>query len=309
MPTAHPEIHEVVCETWNDLLRGLEDAHNRLDLRDGEDLWFRGSQDSRYTLTPTLMRVTEGQTVSQHDAIERNLFFEFQARAAELRARGLNDWEYLFFGRHYDVPTRVLDWTDTFGVALYFALELQERRLRSNNTDQPIEGVPVIWILNPYALNVRTWDKRDRDITLPKYLGLFKGHYWDFGELLAADGRWGWDKPVAIYPAQINDRVRAQRGWFTIHGNDRRPLENQVPDEVVKLVLYRKCVDEALKFLALAGVNRFSIYPDLENLARWIRQENVEYSEVLRVRKARHRRRDIGIQKVRRARSTRRSTK
>jgi hypothetical protein len=260
---------EIACENWTSLLVALEAAHELLGAED-ETLWFRGCSDRNYKLVPSLMRDTHGLSDKDHDQVEQDLFFEFQALATELRQRGLTEWEYLFFGRHYGVPTRVLDWTDTFGVALYFALEgcknLSEQSIRQ----------PGIWIINPYNLNSETFG--DREIILPRYLGLDDADdYWDFGELLAADGPWAWNGPVAIYPIQINDRVRAQRGWFTIHGNDRRALEDQFPRSVLKLTLEPDCIPPALNFLQLAGFNRFSIYPDLENLAFWIREERLQW--------------------------------
>jgi hypothetical protein len=135
---------------------------------------------------------------------------------------------------------------------------------------------PAIWALNPYSLNEETLDVRD--ITLPRYLGL-RGNdkdYWDFGELLAAEGEWEWDGPVAIYPVQLGDRVRAQRGWFTIHGNSRKPLEEQYPQLLRKIILEKKCIEE-LPFLEWAGFNKYSIYPDLDNLAIWLKQKNSEF--------------------------------
>ena len=50
----------------------------------------------------------------------------------------------------------------------------------------------------------------------------------------------------AIYPIQINERVRAQRGWFTIHGDDRRPLEDQLPRLVGRLDLEPEAVREVM---------------------------------------------------------------
>jgi hypothetical protein len=149
-------------------------------------------------------------------------------------------------------------------------------------------SAPVIWALNPYRLNSWTWKKGVRDIILPRYLGLQDDEeFWDFGELLLGTGDWAWDEAVAIYPAQINDRVRAQRGWFTIHGNDRRPLELQAPGDLIKLVLKPECVKQAIRFLELFGFHRFAVYPDLDNLALWVRQSNLAWADARRARKAR----------------------
>src|ERR1043165_6974020 len=231
MPRRRPMVCEFLCRNWEDVRKNLKKATNRLDVQAGEHLWFRGMPDRTLSLSPSLMRMTENLKRDDHDGVEQNLFFEFQAKAAELRARGLSDWEYLFYGRHYGVPTRVLDWTDTFGVALYFAVEnvIGNLAMTVVNGSRNKPTFPTIWILNPYALNDWTWDVRD--IILPKYLGLDPNtdEYRDFGEMLATEGDWYWDAPVAIYPAQIHDRVKAQRGWFTIHGQSRAPLEVQAP--------------------------------------------------------------------------------
>jgi hypothetical protein len=285
MPRSRSSVLEIECDSWDDLLRGVEKIRPNLDVQDGEFLWFRGSQDSQYSLSPSLMRDTEGLSRTDHDGIEQNLFCEFQARAAELRARGLSDWEYLFFGRHYGLPTRVLDWTDTFGIALYFAIETPDRSDTYRKVDPATR--PAIWALDPYAFNFESWGRRD--IILPRYLGFdTEREFWDFGELLTADSEWRWKMPVAISPIQINDRVRAQRGWFTIHGQDRRPLEVQAPTHVAKLVLTPKCVKDARSFLDFAGINRFSIYPDLENLARWLRTRNWERAQIRRKSRRSH---------------------
>jgi hypothetical protein len=269
-------VKEIACENWSSLLAALNATEEFLEAKD-ESLWFRGCRDCGYKLVPSLMRDTHGLSDEDHDQVEQDLFFEFQARAAELRHLGLTEWEYLFFGRHHGVPTRVLDWTDTFGVSLYFALEGWENLTEGRTRE------PTIWIVNPYKLNTETWN--EREIILPRYLGLdADDEYWDFGELLAASGSWAWDGPVAIYPIQINERVRAQRAWFTIHGNDRRALEDQFPHSVVKLILKPECMPPALNFLQLAGFNRFSIYPDLDNLATWIRAERLQWAARRRVR-------------------------
>jgi FRG domain len=262
------KVKIIQCATWDDVIQGCETAQTHLKARVGETLWFRGCGDVNYKLVPTLMRDTADLTDDDHDQVEQDLFFEFQALAAELRHRGLSEWEYLFYGRHFGVPTRVLDWTDTFGVALYFAME-------SVSASGSKATEPAISIINPYALNKKTWGVRD--IVLPRYLGLIENEFWDFGELLVASGKWFWNGPVAVYPTQLNDRVRAQRGWFTIHGNKRDPLEDQLPGHVVKLVLKPGCHKEALEFLRHAGFNRFSIYPDLDNLAAWIRESNQQW--------------------------------
>lgn len=260
---------------WPALTELVSMAEQTLSPDSGEGLWFRGTTDQSFKLAPTLMRETNGIPRTKHDEIEQDLFFEFQAKSHELRSRNLTDWEYLFHGRHHGVPTRLIDWTETMGVAVYFALEAIQDAVFAGAKRPKTE--PAIWMLNPYALNEKTWAVRD--IVLPRYLGLTDDEedYLDFGELLVATGKWAWNGPVAVYPVQLGDRVRAQRGWFTIHGNSRDPLEAQFPELLCKIVLEEKCIEDGLRFLEWAGFNKFSIYPDYDNLAIWLKQKNLKH--------------------------------
>jgi len=136
---------------------------------------------------------------------------------------------------------------------------------------------PAIWILNPYALNRK--HKKIVEVISPRYLGLRPNVELDFGELLDDDKKnWEWNGPVAVYPIQLSDRVRAQRGWFTIHGNQRLPLEIQLPNAVSKIILREQCIREGLRFLDWAGFNRFTIYPDYDSLATWLKQKTMPMS-------------------------------
>jgi hypothetical protein len=102
----------------------------------------------------------------------------------------------------------------------------------------------------------------------PKFLGDVgkDGEFWDYGELLVSNGPWLHDGPVAIYPLQISERMRAQRGWFTMFGNKRDPLEKQFPDVVARIDLDERGVEGAREFLTMAGIQPYAVYPDLDHL-------------------------------------------
>lgn len=177
--------------------------------------------------------------------------------------------------QHHGVPTRLLDWTETFAVALYFAV-IENR---------PPDAPRCIWMLNPFRLNAKTW-KRDMkegaDLIDPKNLGWDKTRreYYTYDEILTEDGLFGFKRPTAIYPQLKNNRIQAQRGSFTIWGDGYESLDALFPpDDKRQKVLRRVMIDDAAlddarHFLALAGIDQHLLFPDLLGLASWLRRKN-----------------------------------
>jgi hypothetical protein len=244
----------------------VQAAQSNMNLRPHQEAFYRGHRSTGYKLLPSLyrQRLREGERI---DKLERRMFFEFRTRARQLYDSP-TDWDILFHMQHHGVPTRLLDWTSVFGVALYFALLNYD-----DNSDQP----PCIWILNPYALNAAVWNLYR--LFHPRYLARDEhlNRSYDFGELLLGtrpqqwkDGKL-WETPMAIYSHQRSERMFAQNGWFTIHGEDRRPIDEIFWDRrdiVSKVEVPRASVRAAREFLSLAGIGHRQLFPDLDGIAR-----------------------------------------
>ena len=73
---------------------------------------------------------------------------------------------------------------------------------------------------------------------------------------------------AAISPLRHEPRVLSQRGCFTIHENLDTPLEELYPECVSRVTIPADLKPEAKRFLALAGITEFTVFPDLDGLAR-----------------------------------------
>jgi hypothetical protein len=156
-----------------------------------------------------------------------------------------------FLMQHHGLPTRLLDWSGTFGVALYFALK-------------SATGTAAVWILDPNELNKHTINKE----------GLFSSSEMDFNYeqlFISKEVEFG-GSVVAFAPPRHNPRLFNQGGYFTLHRDLDRGLESICPSALKKVETPRELFPEAEAFLKLAGINEFSVFPDLDGLCRHIRK-------------------------------------
>jgi len=211
-------------------------------------LWYRGHTCYDYELVPSLFRFHGGLEK------ERELFNEFVKFIKTIDVGyDYDDWYILFNMQHFGIPTRLLDWTEVFGIAAFFAV--------TGNTDGP-----CIFVLNPEMLNTQSGEPLI--IGVPnEYNFEYKKRFW-----------FGYPEAV-IYPKAItpvtysNLRIQRQRGTFTIHGNCEDPLEELRPDCVIKIVLKDKAPGEAKQYLRDFNLNMFSLFPDTQGLTTYIRHQ------------------------------------
>lgn len=279
-------------DPWTEFLAEIKAARTALKCPEGgtTEAWFRGHTRSNYSLTPSLFR---GFNDPDHDSnwrkvfdLESDLFWEFAARARELHGVVDEDWDILFAMQHYGTPTRLLDWSESFAVALYFAvLGVDENGPIKNGLQQDDKKQwnvqpPCIWVLNPYLLNDDgRWviEGGEPDMVHPPYLGWDEDEeeYYTYGDLLSF-GKMDWEWPVAIYPRQRNARIHAQRAWFTIHG-DRFKAMDEAPRRgafLRQITLPFAVVAAAKQFLELAGINHYLLFADLESLSLHLQEKN-----------------------------------
>lgn len=280
------------------LVLGAESEFGKVTPKAGlSPYWFRGQSNADWTLEPGAFR--KGSD-SEYLYDEYNMMGEMRLLNSEEARRCSTTVEWLVLTQHYGLPTRLLDWTESILVALYFAAQ-----------DDNVDGRLVV--LNPFVLNSRTSLRKSRSICMPGFPdavlradqslcaryeelkdrlknSFTQGEF--FAKYLEHIGeeriREVLKLPVAVYPPRNNPRITSQSGMFTLHGGDTFSISHRsnygaaVPLEEIhengpKILTDFNIPAETKRQirddLRRLGVHQAALFPEFEYQARYIRQK------------------------------------
>jgi len=248
-------------EKWAIFIEKVQSETKKLQLHGAGLPYYRGHYNTEWKLRPLIFR--NQLNLPQIFELESLLAMDFHTLCGQLYDKDLTDWEMSFEMRHAGLPTRLLDWTETFANALFFALY---GKPSSENNE---EHKPCIWILDPYKLNKKTYHENSIHDTLS--IG-FAYHsiksVWD-------KNRKKFKGPIALIPPKQRGRIVSQNSLFTVHFTNS-PIEKIYPQCVKKIDIPFECINQAELFLFLSGVNDFTLFPDLDGLGKCL-NKRVKY--------------------------------
>jgi hypothetical protein len=213
-------------------------------------IWFRGHSKKDYKLVPSLFR-------GKKTPIEFNLIEKFKQNATLLLNNVEHkDIDWLFIMQHNGVPTRLLDWTESPLVALYFACSTEKKNAGILNMLMPIELNKVAAIKQNYIISIN-------DSAIQQRYSPEAYRSEDTSEML----------PVAIICPRNTPRIQAQLGNFTIFHKDKTPIEEiDNGKHIWRYVIPSKAKGNIIKELALLGIDEFRLFPELPSLGTIIKR-------------------------------------
>ena len=222
-----PPIERIA--SWDDVSGLVEHFSYHRDVS-----WlFRGVSSTEHDLVPLVGRTDwSGRPYLKRDELAVFAMFKNTA-VAFLEQTPASDMEWLAVARHYGVPTRFLDWSDRFLVAVWFAAN----SFIEGGEDHADPAVWVVWDLKPVS---------GADLDRP----------------------FAVKSPRVYRPPHIVPRFSAQGSVLSIHGDPTRPLD--VRNRML-IPLERDTCQELMKRLDDCGLNYATVYPGVDGLGTYLR--------------------------------------
>lgn len=199
------------------------------------DCWaFRGHSSVSYKLIPSIGRIIlrNSSSYPQH---EQRVFREFKKHALPyIDKRPDNDFQWMAIAQHHGLPTRLLDWSFSPLVALYFA----------------VTGDP----------------DSDGSVFVMKTTGAIQGSVAKVQSVFEI-------KNACFYlPSVLSPRIRAQEGLFTLQADPRKCLAKQLPStwSLTTHTIDRRAKAHIRYSLYRLGIHDSALFPDMDGLARFI---------------------------------------
>jgi hypothetical protein len=238
---------------------------------------FRGQAESDWGLQSTLERMVPNS--QERGRFEERSLEQFKAKF-KLYSKDMDSPEkklsWLSLMQHYGVPTRLLDFTTSPYVALYFAIE---------SLAPAKDGFFSIYAIDCSALVENSCKHvlaRDRGFEKYSDHKIFyktcENAFEDVLDVRSYDVLWFVD------PIQINNRLEKQSGTFLISGSFEKSIDDILQSDIYKNVLVEKIniphkfYENIYALLRKINLGPKGIYGDLHGLALDIRLEMKIYS-------------------------------
>lgn len=225
-----------------DIIQNIQNEENAT-------LWYRGHANHTWEVIPSIQR-----TKLMHK--ERILSHSFYHSATQISADTIEYTSYDKWAakmQHYGLPTRLLDWSYSPLVALYFA---------TREFDNISTTDACIWILIPSKLNmIQGFGPYVYPIDSSTALEMLKPAFTDKDIDASKE-----NKILSCFSTNNDLRMYSQRAAFTIHNTNQKLID--YADILHKVVIPYNRINYFKNIVNTVGLTDKYVFPDLEHIAK-----------------------------------------
>lgn len=198
------------------------------------EMIYRG-QNQDWELLPYLFRNNKETNLR----IERELFKRLKLNKPLLPPEVIDSYDFLIFAQQHSMPTRLLDWTYSPLIALWFSCFNKENNFSNDG---------VIYIFSASSLS----DARAASKYYNKSENDFKNHLDSIQEL------------QKLVPGPLFERLTSQNGIFTVFPNSPNLSELNM----IKVIIPSIKKSSILKELSKLNINEYTIFKDYDSFCK-----------------------------------------
>lgn len=283
-------VSSFVCEINNIFDRWKRNEYQRQNSNDPAVMpWFRGITDADFPLVPSLIYMCkDGEEFDEFWINEQFRKKAYLQNDLKIKNEEFEFW--LFQSRHHGAPSRLMDWTESALTALFFAVETENIQSTTQN-----EKDGMVYMMQPFLWNMALgygYGVPESNMKIKQYEYYVNSAYdqhrsKQFRYYYSYLNRFA----LAVRPNMMTQRLVAQRGVFTIHGNDlSRDNDGTITEMNHQAMELSKKINDCRKNdllasirilgssksniqreLAMMGISRATLFPDMEGLVRDLR--------------------------------------
>jgi hypothetical protein len=266
----------------------VTDTNRHSDLKVLLSTILKQSKNRQATIQRLLEKISEMRQDKFAKAlvkeIERNVLFYRKAYSHISSPENQDRVKVYFTAQHHGLPTRLLDWSFNPLIALYFACE---QAMDTRDKDG------CFYVMDTKKLK---FDGEDTFVSIESAFGIGQIEQQQifmkdfitnflFAELKSRFSRPVFNSIVPVIPERLTKRIIAQASRFTFHPPILIDEQAQANEDVTitslgqepatecltKFIVPQNKKDGILEDLMRLDIHRYSLFPDLDNLGKYIK--------------------------------------